>query len=412
MNKIVTTVIIWLLLSVLFSGCTWEKRVDPAPLHNDTLGVPSTKPDLQHQEVNKTEVSVNLSSRRTTILLDDKIEIELISLSNIYTRDNQNINGHNISERYFTVYNLSIKNTGSKAFDIRSDEFNLRSGERMFNRTTLDSGSFGWFGLSDRPEFENKINDTTLLPGQTIRGSVIFSVNLPYDKSFLLKYKTTPINISSLEKSLEALTTAELFNYSSAIGKPPYFADSFEPPYDRDTYEPPEADYYSGRNIAYPLIWSNWVNRSIIEFYNRLDSAELSRLRNSSDLPVTASVYRSKVIPGKNITMFPTTTQEFATSFLVINDTGEEIFDRSFLKGEWGIAIRSGNTYKIQQFKEGVNFETSQMAFPDATVVWMTFGNYYGWPAASRWNYNTQVVILDENQNIIAVIYDYAHLVS
>ncbi len=251
------------------------------------------------------------------------------------------------------------------------------------------------------------------MPGQTINCSVIFGVSSPSDRSFILMYNMTPVDLASFGKSLDAIKAAEIFNYSTAIGIPPYYADSYEPPYLKNTYDPPEADYYSGRNIAYPLfIWSNWVNRSILEFYNRLDSAELSRLRNSSDLPVIASVYRSKVIPGKNITMFPITTQEFATSFLVIDDTGEEIFDRSFLKGKWGIAIRSGNTYKIQQFKEGVRFETSQMAFPDATVVWMTFGNYYEWPAASRLIYNTQVVILDENQNIIAVIYDYAHLVS
>ncbi len=110
--------------------------------------------------------------------------------------------------------------------------------------------------------------------------------------------------------------------------------------------------------------------------------------------------------------MFPITTQEFATSFLVLDDTGEEIIDRSLFKGNWGIAIRSGDTYIVQQFKEGVNFYTKQVAFPDATVVWMTFDSHYGWPLASRMNYNTQVVILDKEQNIIAVIYDYAHFVS
>lgn len=409
-NKIITTVIILVLLSVLLSGCTGEKRIDPVPL-NDTVDVPSTKPDLQHQEVNKTEVSVNLSSRRTAILLDE-IEIELISFSNIYTKDNRNINGHNLLEQYYAVYNLSIKNNGTKAFDLRSDDFNLRSGDRIFKQTAIVSKAFDWVGLSYISRIENEMNDTTLLPGQTINGSVIFGVSSPYDTSFLLIYNMTPVDFAYFGKSVDAIKAAELFNYSIAIGIPPYYADSFEPPYLKNTYDPPEADYYSGRNLAYPLIWSNWVNRSILEFYNRLDSTELGHFRNSSDLPVIASVYRSKVIPEKNITLFPLTTQEFATSFLVINDTGEEIFDRSFLKGEWGIAIRSGNTYKIQQFKEGVNFETSQMTFPDATVVWMTFGNYYGWPMASRLNYNTQVVILDEKQNIMAIIYNYAHMVT
>jgi hypothetical protein len=410
-KKIVTTVITLLLLSVLLSGCIGEKRIDPVPL-NDTVDVPSTKPDLQHQEVNKSEISVNLSSKRTTILMDE-IEIELISFSNIYTKDNRNINGHNISKQYYAVYNLSIKNTGSKAFDLRSDEFNLRSGDRIFKQTAIVSKAFDWVGLSYISRIENEMNDTTLLPGQTINGSVIFGVSSPYDTSFLLMYNMTPVDFASFGKSLDAIKAAELFNYSIALDIPPYYADSYEPPYLKNTYDPPEADYYSGKNLAYPLfIWSNWVNRSILELYNELDTAELDRFRNSSDLPVIASVYRSKVIPEINITLFPLTTQEFATSFLVIDDTGEEIFDRSFFYGKWGIAICSGNTYKIQQFKEGVNFDTRQMTFINATIVWMTFGNYYGWPAASRWNYNTQVVIFDENQNIIAVIYDYAHLVS
>ncbi len=398
-----------LILSILVSGCTGEKRIDPVPLHNDTVDVPSSKPDLQHQKVNKSEISVNLSSRRTTILLADEIELELISLSNIYARDNRDINGHNISERYFTVYNFSIKNTGSKAFDLRSDEFNLSSGERIFKQISPEPGTFGWFGLSDRPEFENKINDTTLLPGQTIRGSVIFSVNLPYDRSFLLKHKTTPINISSLEKSLEALTTAELFNYSTAIGKPPYFADRFEPPYDRDTYNPPEADYYSGRNIAYPLIWSNWVNRSIVEFYNRLDSAELNRFRNTSDPPMLSTVFSSKVIPEINITML---TGGSIPGVRLIDDKGEAIIDKSRFKGNGGIAIRNGNTYTIQQPENGSNIDIKRVTFSDATVVHITFGNYYGWSMATRLNYNDQIVIFDENLNIIAVIYDYAHMVT
>ena len=410
----ITIIFLFLILLVSFSGCTAEKRIDPETFHNDIVDAPSTKPDLLNHEVNKTEVIVNLSSGRSTILLDgeNRIEIEMISLWNIYTRDNRNINGHNISEQYYAVYDLSIKNNGSKSFDLRSNEFNLRSGGKIFKQTTIVSKPFDMVGSSYISRIENEMNDMTLLPGQTINGSVIFGVNSPPDISFLLMYNMTPVDLASFGKSLDAIKAAELFNYSIALGLSPYYADIFEPPYIKNTYDPPKADYYSGRNLAYPLIWPYWVNRSILEFYYELDSSELGHFRNSSDVPVISSVYRSKVILEKNITLFPITTQEFATSFLVLDDTGEEIIDRSFFKGNWGIAVRRGDTYTVQQFKEGVNFDTKQMAFPGATVVWMTFGNYYGWPMASRMNCNTQVVILDEKQNIIAVIYDYAHFVS
>ncbi len=126
-NKIRTEAILLLLLSVLSSGCTDDNRIDPVQLHNNTVDVTSTRSALQYQEVNKTEVSLNQSSGRMTIPLDDGIEIELISLSNIYTRDNRNINSHNISEQYFVVYDLSIKNNGSKAFDLRAYPINRRT---------------------------------------------------------------------------------------------------------------------------------------------------------------------------------------------------------------------------------------------------------------------------------------------
>lgn len=408
-SKIVTTVIILLLLSVLFSGCTGEKRIDPGSLYNGSADDNSTNLELPGQEENGTEVSVYPSYRGNTILLENEtgIEIELMSLSNIYSRDNLNTIGHNISERYFIVYILSIKNVGSKAFDLRSDEFYMFSGEQkqeqMFKRTTLESGTLGWFGFSDRPEIENNINDTTLLPDQNIHGSVIFSANFPYDGSFLLMYNTTPVNIPSLGKSLDALTTAELFNYSIAIGKPPYYADRFEPSYDVDTYNPPEAEYYSSRSIAYPLIWSNWVNRSIVEFYDRLDSAEFDRFK--SDLPMLSSVYSSTVIPERNITILAGNRE-----VRLIDDKGEVIINKSSFKGKRGISIRKGDTYTT--LKEEENIDSRQMTFPHATVVHTTFDNYYGWSMATRINYNDQIVIFDEKQNISAVIYDYAHMVT
>ena len=62
----------------------------------------------------------------------------------------------------------------------------------------------------------------TLFPGQTINGSVIFQVNSLYNESFLLMYNETPISSASFEKSIEALRTAEYYNYSIVFGIPPY----------------------------------------------------------------------------------------------------------------------------------------------------------------------------------------------
>jgi len=138
-KKIITFIIILLLLSVFFSGCTEENRNDQGLLLNDSVDNNSTNLELPEKEENITQVIVNPSSRGDTNISEDETEIEigLMSLSNIYSRDNVNTIGRNISERYFIVYNLSIKNIGSKAFDLRSDEFYMLSGEQMFKRTTI-----------------------------------------------------------------------------------------------------------------------------------------------------------------------------------------------------------------------------------------------------------------------------------
>jgi hypothetical protein len=64
---------------------------------------------------------------------------------------------------------------------------------------------------------ETKIQDTIILPGQTLNGSLVLRVNSLYNESFLLKYNATPVSSKFFEKTIEALRTVESFNYSVAL---------------------------------------------------------------------------------------------------------------------------------------------------------------------------------------------------
>ncbi len=134
--------------------------------------------------------------------------------------------------------------------------------------------------LSDL-EKETKLEDTTLSPGQTINGSVVFQVNSLYNKSFLLMYNETPITSASFEKSIEALSTAERYNYSIIFGIPPYnygFNDSFE-------YSEPNG-------------FSNWVNRSIFEVFNKADTEFSIRM-----FPYIWRIRLQSLYPRQNLSM-------------------------------------------------------------------------------------------------------------
>ncbi|MCZ7399252.1 MAG: hypothetical protein O8C62_06150 [Candidatus Methanoperedens sp.] len=128
-------------------------------------------------------------------------------------------NKYDISERYYAVYNLSIKNNGSNTIDFKLNGLHLHEGDRIFNTSTLEpyGGSSSLEVLYDL-EKENKLQDASLLPGQTVNGIVAFRVNSLYNKSFLLKYNTMTVTSASFEKSIKALEAAEYFNYSMASG--------------------------------------------------------------------------------------------------------------------------------------------------------------------------------------------------
>jgi hypothetical protein len=386
-NKIVTTVIILLLLSVLFSGCTGEKSIAPAP-----------------ESIN-TSQNVNTSSKEENIP-----EISIASFSSIYGHsnlDNKSQASYNISRVYYAVYDLSIKNNGSTTLDFKLNDLRLHEGDQIFNATKGDlifNTSLEPYWLASPMEVlrdlekENKLQDTILLPGRSINGTAAFRVNSLYNESFLLMYNTTPITSASFEKSLESLRTAEHFNYSVALGVPPY-CDCNERGGMKGSYELKFDDSCD--------TWANWVNRSIFETFQKSD---VDRMRKSppENIPITELIYALRVFPEKNISMFPKKTESYFATPLVIDDTGEEMINSS--REIAGLAVLPNRTYTL--FKYGEKLNMTRMNFSSSSVVQISFEGTYGWSMASRLSFVNQIIILDDKLNIIAVSYAPDQFVS
>jgi len=392
MNKIVTTVIISLLLSVLFSGCTGEKKIAPP---NDSI---------------KKE-AVGFSSQNLQSSKEENVpEISIASFSSIYGHsnlDNKSQTSYNISRVYYAVYNISIKNNGSTTLDFKLDDLRLHDGDRIFNAIQgerIFNTSLEPYWLASPMEVlrdlekENKLHDTFLLPGRSINGTAAFRVNSLYNESFLLMYSTTPITSASFEKSLESLRTAEHFNYSVALGVPPY-CNCNERGGMKGSYEPIFDDSCD--------TWANWVNRSIFETFQKFD---VDRMRKSPPdfIPTTEIVYALRVIPKKNISMFPKKTESYFATPLVIDDTGEEMINSS--REIAGLAVLSNRTFTL--FKYGEKLNMTGMNFSSASVVQISFEGTYGWSMASRLSFVNQIIILDDKLNIIAVSYEPDQFVS
>lgn len=382
-NTIVTTVMILTLLSVLLSGCTGEKKTAQAPesLQKEVTNVSS--PNLTHslKEENRPEISIE-------------------SFSSIYMRDNfgnKTWASYNISEGYYAVYNLTIKNNGKDSFYFTIKELRLHEGDKIFNTTTIPPYDSNLVEVLSDLEKENKIQDTTLLPGQTIHGSVVFRVDSLYNKSFLLIYNTTPITSTYFEKSIDALWKAEHFNYSIASGIPPY-CNCSERGGTTGYYEP-KFDYYCDT-------WANWVNRSIFETFQKSD---LERMRRSppDNIPLTKMAYALRVFPEKNVTMFPITTWESHSNLLVIDDTGKEMINTSNIAG---VAVLSNQTYAL--FKPRWKLILPRMNFSNVSVVRISFEGTYGENMGLRLSFVNQDVILNEDLNIIVVRYSHDQFVS
>jgi hypothetical protein len=178
------------------------------------------------------------------------------------------------------------------------------------------------------------------------------------------------------------------------MGKPPYHVSDFVSP---DTYDPPPPEFYTHDGGAYSLIWSNWVNRSVVEYFKKLDLKELNNIKRDSDLPSIYSTYSLKVIPEKNISI------HIGNPVVISGGQNEELISGYYSK----IAISDNSTFR--QFNGNSAIE---MNFSCATIVKIFFDNVYGWSMASRINRNDQVVVLDENRNIVFTGFHYGHFVS
>lgn len=290
----------------------------------------------------------------------------------------------NITKRNYLVYDLSIKNNGSKNLDFKLSELHIRDGDQIFNTTILDPYSLyekrPYLEVLSTSKKETKIDDTTLLPGQTINGSVIFQVNSLYNESFLLMYNETPVPSASFEKSIEALRTAERYNYSITFGIPPY-----NTVYSNNSFEPDLEEY--------PYIWPNWVNRSVFEVLNKADSENLAK-SSIEDIPQTEAIYALKVMPERNMTSMlesDTTSVPPVNNFIVVDDTGEELINTSLI-GK--IAILNNQTYKLYSNENDI----PKMNFSNATIVRISYFNDYN---GARFSLVDQDLILDDKMNIV-----------
>jgi hypothetical protein len=368
------------IISVTFSGCIAEKKVTQIP-------------ESSHE-----------MAESPPFVEENKPEITITAFTSVYLRDNldkKDINifipTYNISERYYAIYNISIKNNGSDVLGFKLNELHLRAGNETFNTTALEPYVSSLIEVLSNLEKENKIEDSILYPNQTLSGNVVFCVNSLYDKSFLLMYNTTPVISASYEKSLDALIKAENFDYSVALGVPPY-SNLSERGGMFGSYEPDLNDY--------PYIWANWMNRNIFEFFKKSDAENLLK-SPPNEIPLTEIKYALKVTSEKNISMLPVKTQFFNNHlFVVVDDAGNELVNKSRIQG---MAILNNQTYN---FQPDLVLNIPQMNFTNATIVQISFQGLYGWSMAMRMPFVNQDIILDDKLNINVVRYYPIHMVS
>ena len=348
---------------------------------NETIRAFTSKNSLEFTlKNNKTEILVTIDSHPwyNWEIRKEKSKILVYGPDKIYK------SVPNITKRNYLVYDLAIKNNGSKNLDFKLSELHIRDGDQIFNTTIFDPYSLyekrPYLEVLSTSKKETKIDDTTLSPGQTINGSFIFQVNSPYNESFLLMYNETSITSASFEKSIEALRTAERYNYSITFGIPP-----FNTVYSNNSFEPDLEEY--------PYIWPNWVNRSVFEFLNKADSKNLAK-SSLEDIPQTEAIYALKVIPERNITSIlekDTTSSYQENYFIVVDDTEEELINTSLI-GK--IAILNNQTYKLYSDESDI----PQMNFSNAIIVRISYFNDYN---RARFSLVDQDLILDDKMNIV-----------
>ena len=388
MNKIL---LIFILATLAVSGCIEEKEIAPT----------SAVPDISQPELMPSEFEINITSYYFVYLRDNQV-----------IHENTTKPAFDLFEKNYVIYHLSIKNNDTNALNFSINKLQLHTGNQVSTPEdigTLYHTSLVW--VFSEIENENRLNDTLLHPDQILKGIVIFQLDnytTLFDRSFSLSYNTTPITSTSFEKSLEALTVAEQFDYSIAFDTPPYDSDMWG----AYSYNPPESGYFS--------VWANWVNQTVFESYKKHDEMSLPE-EKPENIPSVEIAYAVKVIPEQDLTVFHT-NQPFlygpyhvrsvgkykGDQLYVVDDTGEELFNKSIdpLKDSIGLAMLDNQTYR--RFSENM----PQMFIPHATIVHFSFYSTYGWPMGMRLTFNNQDIILDEQYNIILARYDNKKFVS
>ena len=295
---------------ILISGCIYEekmnsKTITSSPPDNNSSAI---VPEISQTEMMPGEFEFNINSYYFVYMRDNSI----------YENNKPQIPTFDLVEKNYVIYHLAIKNNDTNTFNFSINKLQLHTGNQVF--TPADPGTFTqslgcrscmWVFLEI--EKEKRLNDTQMLPYQTLEGIVIFQVDnytTLFDRSFSLRYNTTPIPSTSYEKSLEALTIAEQFDYSIAFDMPPY--DNLRGSY---SYNPPEpgVSYIltpGGRKVLYTdpgdsEVWANWVNRTVFESYKKYDEMSLPIQKN---IPIIEFAYAVKVIPEQDLTIYQNTS--------------------------------------------------------------------------------------------------------
>lgn len=379
---------------------------------NETPKETSSVPEISQPELMPAEFDINITSYYFVYLRGNHVIYEdLMTMKQAFDP----------VEKNYVIYQLSIRNKDTNTLNFSINKLQLHAGVQVFAPanpgTTLRYPEDFTYVLSEM-EKENRLNDTLLLPHQNLEGIVIFQVDNSttlFDRSFSLKYNTTPIPSTSYEKSLEALTAAEQFNYSIAFDMPPY--DNYLGG-DYSFYPEPESN----------SVWANWVNISVFEYYKKHDEMSLPK-EEPGYIPNVEIVYAVKVIPEQDLTVFHkgysimggertsgpwhitgeiTGEEKYKGTLYVVDDSGEEIFNKSIdsLNDNNGLAILDNQTYR--RFSK----DMPQMMVPHATIVHISFYSTYGWPLSMRFTFNNQDIVLDEQNNITLARYDNLKMVS
>lgn len=403
--------VILILVMLVLGGCIEDKKVTQSP---ESLLTENVEVMQSPRATSTFESTDDYSYQDPTFSKEKKIpEINLESFSSRYVRKNSKklkdkwSSDCNLTEKYYAVFHLNINNNHNRTLDFKLLDLQLATGDEKFNATTIYSEEL-------YPDLNLIEENVTILPGQTINGSVVFQVNSSDSKSFLLLYNSTPLILPSIQKSIETQTTAELFNYSIAFGIPQFNLGNI-----RDVnIEDLGPDELSFEHL--PLVWPNWIDRSTIEFYKKLDSQNLENnyirkknmdllstiiefyiRRKNKDLPATIIEYSITVMPDRNITLLP------GDRFIIRDEVEKEIINESLSSGDTGVAILNNQMYELY------SKDIPQMDFTNASVVQMSFYNSYGTGGLSgRITQNNQFLIIDGNQNIVIALCHQGHFVS